>query len=733
MVRTHIRFASASDCAKTPAMRIAVASNTLLFATLALLALAVPALTACGGAAPAAKDPSTLDLEAATSNPPTAAPSGPRHSFAVDDLLAFDRISEPSVSPDGKLVAFTVGTPDLEANKQSKDVWLAATDGSFARRLTSHPAADTSPRFSPDGKSLYFLSSRSGSMQVWRIAVDGGEATQVTTLPVDVGGVAPFGDGKRLLLSLDVYPDAASLEESAKRAHEVEASKQKVRAFDQLPVRHWDAWDDGTRTHLFVFTDAAHEPIDLLKGLPYDAPTKPFGDLKEVAISKDGAEVVFTSKMVGREDAWSTNSDLWLVPANGSARPRSLTSANPATDTQPVFSHDGSKLAYLAMARPGFEADRYRVVVLDWKTKKPTTISEGWDRSPQELVWSKDDRSLFTTADDTGRHPVFAVDASSGKVTPLLDRGTSGDVSVAGDRLVFTHDDLQHPDELWTSDFKGGRARAITHLNDAKVAAINWGEAEQFSFAGSKGEKVYGWLVKPPGLAAGAHVPVAFLIHGGPQGSFGDHFHYRWNPEIFAGHGYATIAIDFHGSTGYGQAFTDAIRDDWGGGPYEDLMKGLDAALAKYPFLDKDHMAALGASYGGYMINWINGKTDRFKALVCHDGNLDETLAYYQTEELWFPEWEHKGLPWENPDGYARQSPMNMIKNWKTPTLVVHGGKDYRIVDAQGLATFTALQRRGIPSRFLYFPEENHWVLKPAHSKRWHQEVFAWIDKFTRG
>jgi dipeptidyl aminopeptidase/acylaminoacyl peptidase len=717
---THIRFASMGDCAKTPAMRNAIA------------ALLVTLVSACAGG-PAAKGPSSPSVEAATSAPPAATPTGTHHPFSIDDMLSFDRVSDPAVSGDGKLVAFTVGTPDLEANKQGKDVWLAATDGSFVRRLTSHPQADSSARFSADGKSLYFLSSRSGSSQVWRIAVDGGEATQVTSLPIDVGAVMPFPDGKRLLLALDVYPDAPTLDESAKRAHAVETSKEKVEAFDQLPVRHWDRWDDGTRTHLFVFTDGAHEPIDLMKGLPYDAPTKPFGDLGEVAISKDGGEVVFTSKMVGREDAWSTNTDLWLVPSDGSAKPRSITSANLATDTAPVFSHDGTKLAYLAMTRPGFESDRYRVVVIDWKTKKATTLTEAWDRSPQELVWSKDDRALFTTADDTGRHPLFSIDASSGKATLLIDKGSSTDPKVAGDRIVFVHDDLQHPDELWTVDARGGHPHAITHLNDAKVATVKWGETEQFSFVGAKGDKVYGWLVKPPGLAAGARVPVAFLIHGGPQGSFDDHFHYRWNPEVFAGHGYAAISIDFHGSTGYGQAFTDAIRDDWGGAPYEDLMKGLDAALAKYPFLDKDRMVALGASYGGYMINWINGKTDRFKALVCHDGNLDETLAYYQTEELWFPEWEHKGLPWENPDGYARQSPLSLVKNWKTPTLVIHGGRDYRIVDAQGMATFTALQRRGIPSRFLYFPDENHWVLKPAHSKRWHEEVFAWIDRFTRG
>ena len=673
-----------------------------------LLVLSALALVGAGCAdnSPPPVVPTTASVEAAAGSVPNASatPTGPRHAFTVDDMLSFDRISDATVSPDGRLVTFTVSTPDVDANKSSMDVWIAATDGSGARRLTSHPEADSDARFAPDGKTVYFLSSRSGSSQVWRIAVDGGEATQVTHLPVDVGAVLPFPDGKRLLLAMEVYPDAASLEDSAKREQAASASKQHVRAYNQLPVREWDTWDEGRRSHLFVVREGSDGAVDLMKGLPYDAPTKPFGGLEEVAISHDGSEVVFTSKMVGRQAAWSTNLDLWVAPADGSAPPHSLTSANLATDTQPVFSHDGTRLAYLAMARPGFESDRLRVMILDWRTKKAAPLADAWDRSPSKILWSRDDRRLFATADDVGRHSLFAIDAGSGKVTMLFDRGTVSDVAVAGDRLVFLHDDLQHPAEVWTTDARGGHARAITHLNDGKVASIAWGPTEQFSFVGAKGDKVYAWLIRPPDMAPGARAPVAFLVHGGPQGSFDDHFHYRWNPEIYAGHGYAALMVDFHGSTGYGQAFTDAIRDDWGGAPFEDLMKGLDAALAKYPFLDKDHMAALGASFGGYMINWINGKTDRFKALVCHDGNLDETTAYYETEELWFPEWEHGGLPWENPEGYARFSPMTLVKNWKTPTLVVHGGRDYRVVDTQGIGTFTALQRLGVPSRLLYFP-----------------------------
>jgi dipeptidyl aminopeptidase/acylaminoacyl peptidase len=687
-----------------------------------------------GAAACAAHPPppaTQADLDVAAGSAPNAAPSGPRHPFTVDDMLGFQRVGAPALSPDGRLAAFSVTLPDVAANKQKKDIWLAATDGSKVTRLTSDPAADDEPHFAPDGKSIYFLSTRSGSSQVWRISVDGGEATQVTTLPVDVDEALPFADGKRLLLAVTVFPDAATLDETAKRDHEGASSKENVRAYDQLPVRHWDTWDNGKRTHLFVWSGTETPPVDVMKGLPYDAPTKPFGGLEEVAISKDGSQIVFTSKMVGRQDAWSTNSDLWVAPADGSSKPVSITAANLATDTRPVFSHDGSKLAYLAMARPGFESDRYRVVVMDWASKKPTTLTEGWDRSPEDLAWSKDDKSLFVTADDLGRRSLLAIDGTTGKAKTLLDKGTSAEVATAADKVVFVHDDLTHPGELWAADAGGAHPRPITHLNDAKLAKIAFGQPEQFTFAGARGDEVHAWFIPPAGMAPGAHVPVAFLIHGGPQGSFGDHFHYRWNAEVFAGHGYGTVMVDFHGSTGYGQAFVDAIRNDWGGAPYEDLMKGLDAALVKYPFLDKNRMAALGGSYGGFMINWINGKTDRFKALVCHDGNLDETFAYFATEELWFPEWEHGGVPWENPEGFTRHTPLALVKNWKTPTLVVHGGKDYRVVDTEGLATFTALQRRGVPSRFLYFPEENHWVLKPAHSKRWHEEVLAWIDKYT--
>jgi dipeptidyl aminopeptidase/acylaminoacyl peptidase len=660
-----------------------------------------------------------------------------RHPFTVDDMLAMDRIRELDVSPDGKLVAFTVSSTNFAANKRRTDVWMAALDGSFARPLTSHAEADRgdsneAPRFAPDGKSILFVSSRTGSSQVWRIALTGGDASPITKLPVDVGGFVPFPDGKRLLLALDVYPDAATLEETAKRDEATSKSPSKVMAFDQLMIRHWDSWRDGKYRHLFVWSDAAIAPIDLLKGRAADAPPRPFGGMEEISITPDGKDVVFAAKVSSKDAAWSTNVDLFVAPADGGTASVNLSSQNLAEDSHPVFSPDGSKLAYLAMSRPGYESDRRRVVVMDWKTRRTLSSTDAWDRSPAELAWTKDGKMLVTTADHLGRRAVFTVAADSARATLRFDVGSNEEAGVAGDRLVFLHDSLRNPAEVWTADLDGKGARPLTHINDARVAAIDWGETEQFEFAGAHGDKVRAWIVKPAEMKAGRRVPVALLIHGGPQGSFGDHFHYRWNPQAYAGRGYAAIMIDFHGSTGYGQAFTDAIRGDWGGAPFEDLMKGLDAALAKYPQLDGNRVAALGASYGGYMVNWINGKTDRFKALVCHDGNLDETMAYFNTEELWFPEWEHGGTPWENPESYAKQSPISLVKNWKTPTLVIHGGRDYRVVDTQGIGTFTALQRRGVPSRFLYFPEANHWVLKPQDSKRWHEEVLDWLDRYTK-
>jgi len=656
------------------------------------------------------------------------------HPFSVLDMLAMDRISEPRVSPDGTRVAFTVRVTDLAANRGRQDLWMATVDGSSVRRLTTHEANDSQARWAPDGRSLFFVSTRTSSAQVFRLPVEGGEPEAVTSLPLDVDALEVLPGGQQLVLAMAVVPGRTP--EQTKAALDEKAPSSGM-LYDRLFVRHWDTWANGTRNHLFVYDLASGKARDLMPAMDADCPGKPFGDSGDYAMSPDGKTIVFAARDMGREEAWSTNFDLFAVPVDGTAPPRALTT-NPATDARPRFSPDGKTLAYLAMSRPGYEADRYDVVLRDWASGRETKhvlradASPLGDRSPGDLGWTADGRELLLIAENLGQQPVFVMDAASGRARLLVGDGQTSDPQSAGPRIVFGRNSLLGPTELYSIARDGRDLRRITHLNDAKVAAARFGAPEPFHFPGAGGDTVYGWIVRPADFDPARKYPVAFLIHGGPQGSFGNDFHYRWNPQAYAGAGYAAVMVDFHGSTGYGQAFTDAIRGDWGGKPYEDLMKGLDHALGRYSFLDPEGVCALGASYGGYMVNWIAGQTDRFRCLVSHDGNIDERTAYLMTEELWFPEWEHGGVLWENPEGFAKHDPIDHIKSWKTPMLVVHGLKDYRVVDTQGLATFAALQRRGVPSKLLVFPDESHWVLKPQNSKLWHETVIGWLDQWLK-
>jgi dipeptidyl aminopeptidase/acylaminoacyl peptidase len=660
------------------------------------------------------------------------------HPFSVADMLAMDRISDPRVSADGARVAFTVRVTDMEANRGRNDVWLAALDGSGTRRLTSHEASDTQARWAADGRSLYFVSTRTGSAQVFRIPADGGEAEPVTHLPLD-GDALEVVSTRMLILSMPVFP-GKSPEETKKSLDEKAQSKATGQLYDRLFVRHWDTWADGTRNHLFAYDLATGKATDLMPAMDADCPSKPLGDSADYAVSPDGKTIVFSARDAGREEAWSTNFDLFVVPTDASSPPRKITTG-PGTDGHPAFSPDGKTLAYLSMSRAGYEADRNRIVLRDWASGRETThdlradASPSGDRSPGSLAWTADGRELLMSPEHLGQQPVFAFDVATGKARIVVADGQTSDAQRAGTaagRVLFARNSLLGPTELYTVARDGKDVRRVTRLNDDKVAAARFGKPEPFTFAGAGGDTVYGWLVRPVDFDATKKYPVAFLIHGGPQGSFGNDFHYRWNPQAYAGAGYAAVMVDFHGSEGYGQAFTDAINGDWGGKPYEDLMKGLDHVLGRYAWLDGERVAALGASYGGYMVNWIAGQTDRFRCLVTHDGNIDERTAYLMTEELWFPEWEHGGMPWTNPEGFAKHGPIDYIKNWKTPTLVIHGGKDYRVVYSQGLATFTALQRKGVPSKLLFFPDENHWVLKPQNSKLWHDTVIGWLDQWTK-
>jgi dipeptidyl aminopeptidase/acylaminoacyl peptidase len=664
------------------------------------------------------------------------------HPFSVHDMLAMLRLGDAQVSPDGRWVVFTVRETDLEANRGRNDLWLADVSGRLpARPLTRGQSSEWNPRWCQDGK-VHFLSNRGGGGQIWAIDPAGGEAYPVVTAPLSIRGFAHAPALGGFLVAMEVYPGLSPAETSA-RDDAIAAQHRSGMVYDELMFRHWDTWEDGKRSHLFILRpDGSY--VDLMPDLDADVPTIPWGGMEEVAVAPDGNEVLFTAKILpGSEPAWSTDYNVYAVRADGSGQLRNLTVHNEAWDTTPLFSPDGKTLAYMAMDHPGFEADRFHIQLRSWpdlgNPRRLDLVYDGLELSPGSMVWDTRGRTLYVVAPYLGQRAIFAIDVRSGKTDLVVRDGTNTGVTWAGDRLLYLKRHLQSPNEIYTVRPNGRDERRLTSLNDAHLARCLMGEPFQFTFAGWNGNTVHTYVVKPydwseEAVRAGRKWPVVFLIHGGPQGSFGNDFHYRWNPQAYVGAGFTTVAVDFHGSVGYGQDFTDAISRHWGDRPLEDLEKGLEAALSRYPWMDRDRVVAAGASYGGYMINWIHGQpfAEKFRAFVCHDGNIDERMAYFDTEELWFPEWEKGGTPWENPEGYHRFNPIEHVQNWHVPTLVIHGKLDYRVVYTQGLSTFTALRRQGVPARLLFFPDENHWVLKPHNSIQWHEEVMGWITRWTQ-
>jgi dipeptidyl aminopeptidase/acylaminoacyl peptidase len=665
---------------------------------------------------------------------PASAHAQAAEPFNVHHLWEMDRISNPQVSPDGNWVVFGISSLDEPANRRRSDLWMVSTSGEGFRPLTTHPAGEFNQLWDPDGSGVYFLSSRSGSVQVWRIPVTGGEAQQITDLPLSVGSMAISPNGEHLAVSMEVFPENPDIHYTADALAGREARVSSGVLYDQLFIRHWDTWEDGRRSHVFVIpADGNGEPVNIMAGMDADCPSVPFGGPEEYTFTPDGQAVVFTARTADTEEPWSTDFDLFVAPIDGSHEPRLLTTENRAWDTQPVFSPNGTKLAYLAMERPGFEADRFRIVLQEWPRGGSRVLTQDWDRSVGSMTFSPDGETLLVTAQNLGNTSLFSIDVGSGEVRELIHEGTVRSPSFAGSRIVFGMDHLRSPVELYAATRDGQNVRAITAVNEGRLAAIQFGEPEQFTFSGAEGDEVYAWFVKPANFDPNRRYPIAFIIHGGPQGSSSNNFHYRWNPQIYAAAGYAVIEVDFHGSTGYGQDFTDAITGDWGGKPLEDLQLGLAAAARRYPWIDTDRACALGASYGGYMINWIAGNwPDGFRCLVNHDGVFDQRIMYYGTEELWFPEWEHGGTYWESRNGYERHNPVSHVENWQTPMLVIHGALDHRVPLEHGIGAFTALQRKGVPSQFLYFPDENHWILSPANGILWHDTVLAWLERWTR-
>jgi len=669
-----------------------------------------------------------------SSTVPALAAAAP-HPFDAQDLVMMDRVSDPHLSPDGSAVAFAVRETDYAANKGVTSVWVLDLDAAGAK--PQKLAEGNSPRWSADGKTLYFLSSKSGTSELWRIAAAGGAPEQVSSYPLDVNDYKLSPDGSHVLFSVNVFTDCPTLACTKTRLDARTADKASGRLYTRLFIRHWDTWMDGRRSQLFIAALGADgkltgEPTWLSRGLDADVPSRPDGDDSEYTFAPDGATVYFDARIAGQTEAWSTNFDVYSVPADGSKTAEDLTAANKAWDGFPLVSPDGKTLYYLAMKVPGFEADRFGIMARDLATGKTHELDPHWDRSAGPLSISADGGTLYTSSDDWGNHDLFAIDAATGKVTKLTDAGNTNGFSLAGNRLLVARQDFKHPTDLYLLDAASGALQQVTHFNADRLADIQFGDFQFFTFKGWHGDTVQGYVMKPVDYEPGKKYPVAFLIHGGPQGAWTDDFHYRWNPEAYAGQGFAVVAINFHGSTGYGQAFTDAISQHWGDRPLEDLQKGWAAALKANPFLDGSRACALGASYGGYMTYWIAGVWNKpWKCLVDHDGVFDARMMYYATDELWFEEHENGGTQYEHPANYEKFNPLDHVKDWRVPMLVVHSDHDFRIPETQGFGAFTALQRRGIPSELLTFPDESHFVQKPQNSLQWHETVMAWLKRWT--
>ncbi len=656
------------------------------------------------------------------------------HGLQIEEMATMDRYSSPVLSADGLTVVFSKRIVNKETLKASSSLWTVSTKGGAVRQLTPSDWNVNSPALSSDGKTLYFLSAKNGSMQLYSLPMSGGVPKQISKLPLDVGGFSIAPDGKQIALTMEAYADCTvDLQCTVDRDKTNGERKSTGKVFDRMFIRHWDAWNEGKLNRLYVapLSDSITDARMIGASVKADTPSRPFGDLSEMAWSPDSRSIVYSARLANADEPRSTNFDLYQVAVEGNAEPRNLTASNPAWDTGPVFSADGKTLYYRAMKRPGFEADRWQIRAMDLATGAVRDIAANWDRSADSLTLTADGRNLFVTAGDIGTQKLFSVDVANGNVRPLTKAGAVGNVSVAGNTMVYTLNSLQSGDQIMAATHSTGTARALTPSASQLLPGVKFGDAEQFSFKGWNNETVYGYVVKPWNYQPGKKYPVAFLIHGGPQGSFGDGWSYRWNPQTYTGQGYAAVMIDFHGSTGYGQAFTDAISQHWGDRPLEDLRKGWAAALSKYDFLDGDKTCALGASYGGYMVNWIAGNWNSpFKCLVSHDGVFDQRMMGYATEELWFTEWENGGSVINNPAGYEKYNPVNHTSKWRVPMLVIQGQQDFRIPAEQGIAVFTALQLKNIPSKFLYFPDENHWVLKPANSIHWHRTVNDWLRQY---
>jgi dipeptidyl aminopeptidase/acylaminoacyl peptidase len=656
-----------------------------------------------------------------------------KRAITVEDLWKMKRVGAFELSSDGKMIVFELSNYNMDENKSNTDIYIMGSDGNNIHPLKNSDKNETQPKFTPDSKKVSYIKDG----QIWLCNTDGGDEEKLTDVYTQVNDYKWSLDGKKILFASSVYPDCKDQESNKKKDEEKEKNPVKAKIITGLMYRYWNDWRDDKRSHLFLFDLGKKDYLDLILNSQSDVPPVDLGSTDDYTFSPDNSEIVLTMNKT-KVVALSTNNNVFVgkvadVTKNGPTAFKQI-SVNKGDNFHPFYSPDGKYIASLAMERPGFEADKKNIILYNLSSGAGKILTDKFNLSVDDIIWSPDSKSIYFVSENEIYSSIFKLDIVSGEIKMLLKEhiNTLLSISPDGKLLYFKQQRTDLPDEIFSMNNDGSNVKQLTHVNAELLSGLEMNPVETFWCEGADKTKIESILIKPPFFDPNKKYPVIFLVHGGPQGHWEDDFHYRWNQQLFASKGYVVVSPNPRGSTGYGQKFTDEISGDWGGKPYTDLMNSFDYAINNFKFIDKNNQFSAGASYGGYMENWMEGHTTRFNAVVSHDGVFNTESEFGTTEELWFPIWEFKGAPWQNRKLYDKWSPHMYIQNAKTPMLVVQGGMDFRVPEEQAFQLFTSLQVLGVESKLLYFPNAFHFVTKPQDSRLWWNTIFDWFEKHKK-